>query len=309
MIRVLKGGALCTIQDLGRHGFRSFGVGQGGALDSLALRIANFLVGNPPNSAGLEITLGPVELRFERPCWISLTGADFGSTLDGDLLYPGWRVPVRLNQILRFSHARTGMRAYLAIDGGIMVSSILGSRGTDLNNGFGGLQGRGIRLGDELVLGKPNSLDGRKGIQLPRWSSQIRVICGPEYDEFTEASRTRFWIHKWKITPQSNRMGYRTQGEELLELQKPRELLSHGVIPGVIQVPPNGQPIVLLADAQTTGGYPRIGVVIEADLWKLAQIQVGKTLQFKSCTQEEARLAREEQVTYLKRLEWSLYRG
>jgi 5-oxoprolinase (ATP-hydrolysing) subunit C len=307
MIRVLKGGALCTIQDLGRHGFRSFGVGQGGALDSLALIVANLLVGNDSGSAGLEITLGPVELKFERSSWISLTGANFASTLDAHPIWPGWRVPVRSGQVLRFSHACTGMRSYLAVDGGIVVSSILGSRSTDLINGFGGLQGHGIHAGDELVLGKQNELDARKGVKLLYCSSPIRVLPGPEYVEFTEKSRQKFWTQKWKITPQSNRIGYRLQGEDQLELLNPREMLSHGVVPGVIQVPPNGQPIVLLADAQTTGGYPRIGVVIEADLWKLAQIQIGKTVQFEPCSLKDARLARQEQDTYLKKLEWSLY--
>ncbi len=327
---VVRPGLLCSVQDLGRHGQRRFGICPGGALDALALTLANRLVGNADAAAGLEITLGGCELRFEAATRIALAGDDFGARLDGRPLWPHWSVPVAAGQTLRLGGAnacgaKAGVRSWLAVAGGIDVAPVLGSRSTDLKAGFGGHEGRALRRGDRLPLGAPALPPGQLaraafGVRSPRWwrapheapaeqhgdgedegdaaATRLRVLPGPEYEQFTAASQSRFWGEPWRITPQSNRMGSRLAGPEL-KRRRPADLLSSGVVPGVIQVPPSGQPIVLLGDAQTTGGYPRIGVVIEADFWKLAQAPLGGALRFVRTDADGARAARERQERYL----------
>ncbi|RXZ45334.1 biotin-dependent carboxyltransferase family protein [Crenobacter cavernae] len=287
MLEILRPGVQTTVQDLGRQGLRHLGIAVSGALDRPALRLANRLVGNPEGAAGLEIVIGPVVIRFHRAGFLALTGADFDGTLDDAPVRSGWRQGVSAGQVLTLHGCRQGMRAYLAVDGGIDVPLVLGSRATDIKAGFGGHQGRALRAGDHLNQGEPVPLKGRIGCRLPVWSPALRSIPGPEYDEFSPESRDIFWNSEWAVSPQSNRMGYRLQGEPLIR-EAGDDLLSHGVLPGVVQVPPNGQPIVLLADAQTTGGYPRIAVVIEADLWKLAQARPGARLRFACCTEADA---------------------
>ncbi|MDH6591239.1 biotin-dependent carboxylase-like uncharacterized protein [Variovorax sp. TBS-050B] len=288
---VLKPGMQASVQDLGRHGHRRLGVCPGGALDALALTLANRLVGNADGAAGLEIAMGGCELRFETDTRIALTGDGFGATLDGTPVWPCWSMPVAAGQTLRLAGAnpagagKAGLRSWLAVAGGIDVPPVLGSRSTDLKAGFGGHEGRALRKGDRLPLGAA-ALDAAQlarrpfGLRGPAWDDAaphaddgaiaLRVLPGPEFEQFTAASQALLWRERWRITPQSNRMGSRLAGAEL---QRARniDMLSSGVIPGTIQVPPSGQPIILMGDAQTTGGYPRIGVVIRADLWKLAQ--------------------------------------
>lgn len=307
MIEVIHTGLLSTVQDLGRWGYRHLGVGQGGALDPVALTVGNRLVGNEANAAGLEITVGSVvRLGFHVSTSVALTGADVSADLDGEPVWHGWRTPVREGQTLTLAAPRFGMRAYLAIAGGIDVPPVLGSRSTDLNAGFGGLAGRTLQDGDSLPLGRATPLTGRQGIKLPDWDSIVRAIPGPEYDSFKREAQQALWQAEWKVSAQSNRMGYRLLGPALT-YANPRELLSHAVLPGTVQVPPNGQPIVLLADAQTTGGYPRIATVIEADLWKLAQVRLGATFTLVACTLAAARAARQALHCYLYRIEESLY--
>ncbi|MBI3145031.1 MAG: biotin-dependent carboxyltransferase family protein [Pseudogulbenkiania sp.] len=306
MLEILRPGVQTTVQDLGRHGFRHLGIGQSGALDAPALMMANRLVGNPADAAGLEIVLGPVCLRFLRDGWFALTGADFDATLDGLPVWSGWRQPVRAGQVLQLPGCRHGMRAYLAVDGGIAVPEVLGARATDLNAGFGGHEGRALQAGDRLPQGEPVALNGKAGSRPPAWTPEIRALPGPEYTEFSAAAQDAFWTRPWTVTPQSNRMGYRLAGPTLAREAR-HDLLSHGVLPGVVQVPPGGQPIVLMADAQTTGGYPRIATVIEADLWKLAQARPGAELHFVPCTLGDARRALQQHRYQLNRFNWSAY--
>lgn len=300
MIELLRAGPLTTVQDLGRSAWRDRGISACGALDDLALLHANLLVGNPPDAAGLEFTLGPASLRFHAAGCIALTGTDADAWLDGQPLRPGWRTPVAPGQTLQLAAPRDRMRSVLAVSGGIDVAAALGSRSTDLKAGFGGLEGRALRDGDRLPWQPPAAHPTRRiGLRPPAWTPTVRVLPGPEHDTFTAAAREAFWTAGWTLTPQSNRMGFRFAGPAL-ERTDPVELPSHGVLPGVIQVPPSGQPIVLLADAQTTGGYPKIGVVIRADLWKLAQLRLGATLHFTPCTRDEAVAAlRERQADLL----------
>jgi len=306
MLEVIQAGALCSVQDLGRHGLRHLGIGQGGALDPLALQIANRLVGNPAGAAGLEIPLGPLELRFGRGGCLALTGADFGATLDGLPVWPGWRTPVRAGQRLHLVAARYGLRAYLAVDGGIDVPVVLGARGTDLGAGFGGLQGRALRVGDRLPQGPPAPHWPRRGVKLPDWSPLLRALPGPDCPAFDTDAQQRFWGEAWQVSADSDRVGCRLGGDAL-HGERPADLPSTAVLPGVVQVPPNGLPIVLLADAPTTGGYPCLAVVIEADLWLLAQARPGARLGFVRCEPAQAAAARDAQARYLRQLEWGLY--
>ncbi|AIY43917.1 Allophanate hydrolase 2 subunit 2 [Collimonas arenae] len=319
MIKIIRAGRINSVQDMGRNGFRHLGICQSGALDRTALAIANLLVGNPRDCAAIEFTLGPCELEFTVDTRIALGGADFGATLAGRPLLPWWSVCARAGQILKLNAARHGMRTYLAVAGGINSAAQLGSRATDLQAGFGGHGGRALTEGDALSAGaldKPEAAVHTApsfGVRAPSWyepddaeSLAIRVIPGPEYGMFSVAAQKAFWNDHWTLTPQSNRMGFRLSGPEL-KIKKGGDLLSHGVLPGVIQVPPAGQPIVLMADAQTTGGYPKIGVVIGADLAKLAQLRFNRTLQFVETDATEARDALREEALYLQQIESAMH--
>lgn len=306
MLAVIRPGLQSTVQDLGRPGVRHLGIALGGALDREALILANRLVGNPAGAAGIELVLGAAEFGFLRDGWLALTGADCAATLDGEAVWHGWRCRVRRGQRLRLSAPRHGMRTYLALDGGVAVPPVMGSRATELQAAFGGHQGRALQAGDRLPLGAPLSHDGPLGAWLRESDACLRVLPGPEFDEFEPAAVAALWQGEWRLNPASNRMGIRLDGPTLVR-SRGRELASHGVLPGVIQVPPGGQPIVLLADAQTTGGYPRIGCVIEADLWKLAQLRPGARLRFSPVTREQALAARHEWQQHLNRFEWMAY--
>lgn len=307
MLKILRGGIYTTVQDLGRNGFRRLGISQGGALDIPALKIANLLVGNAPEAAGLEITLGQFSAEFTQDTWVALTGAGCDAQLDGKPLWTGWRYPVKRGQRLTLKMPKHGMRSYLAVAGGIAVPEMLGSRSTDIKAGFGGLAGRQLQEGDVLPLGEPQTLPTNSvGVKQLLFSNRIRAIPGPEYQEFNAEAQDVFWRTGWQLNPQSNRMGYRLQGSRTLVRTTEREMLSHGLLPGVIQVPHNGQPIVLMADAQTTGGYPRIACVIEADLYHLAQIRLGEFIHFIPCTLAEAKRAKAEQDHFIQQIAWGV---
>jgi len=322
MIDVIRSGRMNSVQDLGRNGFRHLGICQAGALDRVALAITNKLVGNAIDAAGLEITLGPCVLRFTADTRIALGGADFAATLDDRRLWPWWSIPVRAGQTLALDAAQHGMRTYVAIAGGIDAAVQLGSRATDMSAGFGGHHGRALLEGDRLTTAAPDPatsvvrLAPPFGVRAPDWYSidadtrdakpmPIRVVPGPEFAQFTVAAQRAFWSSPWTLTPQSNRMGFRLSGPEL-KIKKSADMLSHGVFPGVIQVPPAGQPIILMADAQTTGGYPKIGVVITADLAKLAQLRFNRTLQFVECDIEQARQELNQEMTYLEQIDLAM---
>lgn len=307
MLTIIRAGIFTTVQDLGRNGYRHLGVSQTGALDAPALRIANLLVGNDEDAAGLEITLGQFSTEFNRAGWIALTGAGCHAELDGKVLWTGWRYKVNPGQILTLKTPTRGMRSYLAVSGGIDVPEVRGSRSTDLKTAFGGLEGRPLRDGDKLAVGKKGQEPKQStGIKQPLFGNRIRALPGPEYQEFSEEARDAFWRTSWQLSPQSNRMGYRLHGHAL-KRNTDREMLSHGLIPGVVQVPHGGQPIVLMADAQTTGGYPRIACVIEADLYNLAQIRLGEPVHFVKCSLEEAQQALHEQQRFIEQIKWGLH--
>jgi len=293
MIEVLSNGQLNTIQDGGRTGFLDIGVSACGAMDRLAFDIGNALLGNAKNAAAVEIALFPFRVRFQAETDFAVTGADCDISLDGAPLPSYWMRSAKAGQTLSVGLPRRGARAYLLLAGGIDVPEVLGSRSTDQKNGFGGLSGRGLKRGDYLkLLPAPysplsSSYDGFGAWindlnVVPSSADQIlevRVLPAAEFDSFATASLETFFEIPWSLTPDANRMGYRISGP-VLELVKRQELLSHGIVPGTVQVPPSGQPIIQLADANTCGGYPKIATVIEADLWRLGQLQVGQKVRF-----------------------------
>ena len=292
MIEILTTGAANSVQDLGRFGYLDAGVSRSGAMDAPALELANRLVGNQPNAAAIEVAIFPFRLRFDRAALVAVTGADLPVMLNG-IRYPSWwTLPLTTGDVLELGLPRRGARAYLAIAGGIAVPPLLGSASTDLKSRWGGLDGRGLRRGDWLepgfapaaAAGLPAGfgLDPKaigRGADDVGEAVPIRVLPGAEYEDFEQAAVDALEASAWQVTEDANRQGYRLSGTEL-KLNQKLELHSHGIMPGTVQVPPSGQPIIQLAEANTCGGYPKIAHVIEADLWRLGQAAVGSRLRF-----------------------------
>jgi biotin-dependent carboxylase-like uncharacterized protein len=300
MIQILSAGSLATVQDLGRTGVLNLGVGWSGAMDPLALAAGNILLNNEQNAAAVEIALFPFRVRFARSTLFAVTGADCSPRLDEMPVIPWWAQRAESGQVLSLSFPKKAAwqasRSYLCIAGGIDVPIVLGSRSTQLRGAFGGYEGRPLHDGDTLptadVPGRPRSGFGLipPGLALPfdvDGIPAVRVLPAAEYDCFTPSSREALWSGTWKITPQSNRYGYRLAGDELKPVRT-LELRSHGIVPGVIQVPHGGQPIIQMRDAQPTGGYPKIGTVIDADLWRLGQVPIGSSIRFVRCSWDQA---------------------
>lgn len=299
MIEVLSSGAANSIQDLGRPGYLHLGISGGGAMDIPAFRLGNLLLGNPSQAAGLEVALYPFRLKFHVDCQFALTGADCEATLDQRAIYPSWLCNAKAGQVLTLAPPKRGARSYLTFGGGIDVEPVLGARATDLKTGFGGLHGRGVQRGDRLELGAAQiHLAKEVGAAIHRPLTErggvvsVQATLGAEWDAFDEASKQAFLQQEWIITPDSNRMGMRLKGEAL-SLLRPLEMLSHGILPGTVQVPPSGLPIIQLADANTCGGYPKIAHVIDADLWKLAQAPISAKVRFDFVSDVQAALAQQ----------------
>lgn len=325
-LSILRPGLLTTVQDLGRHGYQKEGILVSGALDATALRVANLLVGNAEDAAGLEITLLGPRIRFDADHLIALTGAHLSATLDGQPVGRNRPVRVRAGAELAFGAPVAGSRAYLAVAGGFALAPVLGSRATYLRAGLGGLHGRALRAGDYLPGAGPTAT-GRQLLHLlahnqppaawaparwtpgpalcptPRPNPVIRALRGPEYGQFAADSQRDFWQQPFTVTTEADRMGYRLQGPPLHRPDGP-ELLSSAVTFGTVQVPAGGQAIALLADCQTTGGYPRIAQVITADFPALAQVRPGEALRFQEVSLADAQalyLAQERRLHALNR--------
>lgn len=311
MIEILSPGVMASVQDVGRRALRNLGVGSVGAMDARALAIANLLVGNEPDAAGLEFALGGFSVRFHADTVFALTGADAGARLDGEPVPAWWVRRARAGQTLMAGMAGRGMRSIFAVCGGIAVPELMGSRSTDLKGGFGGHEGRLLQAGDRLETGPAEQpamgergfglAAGRLGLLPPHGEAEIRFLPAAEWQVHGPAIQERFLSSAWKLLPDSNRMGYRLSGPELRR-ETPLELLSHGIIPGTIQLPPAGQPVIQLNDANTCGGYPKLGVVIEADLAVLAQVRLGDHIRFRAVDRAEALAALAERAAFLGRL-------
>lgn len=279
-LHVLSPGLLTTVQDLGRVGWRHVGVARAGALDPDAAALANHLVGNAGDDAVLELTLRGPTLRFDAPARVALVGAAVAARFDGQPVPMGRPVELPAGT-LELGALRGGARAWLAIDGGVGAAVVLGSRSTDLRGGFGGLQGRALVAGDCLPLGESRAVERNELHTVPWWVDPMHdepAHAPIRYVPSGHAAASALARREWRASASSNRQGLRLQGDALPA--PAADGVSEPVAPGTIQLPADGCPIVLLADAQTVGGYARLGHVIAADLPRLAQCIPGQTLHF-----------------------------
>ncbi|HEY7191091.1 MAG TPA: 5-oxoprolinase subunit PxpB [Vicinamibacterales bacterium] len=290
-VTVVRPGLFTTIQDRGRWGHQANGVPVGGALDRVSHSAANALVGNDAGAATLEVTLLGPELRLESEAVVAVTGADLGARVDGSDVTLNSTITCRPGAVLRFGERRSGSRAYVAVDGGIDVDPVLGSRATSVLCGLGGVDGRAIVAGDRLPLGAPARPErARRRLDLspvPHGGARLRVLPGPHQDFFPDEAFDHLQRGRFIVTPRSDRMGYRLEGARLRRIEK-REMISDAAFIGGIQVPSSGEPILLMSDRQTTGGYPQIATVITADLPLAGQLAPGDWIEFEICSRRDA---------------------
>jgi antagonist of KipI len=295
---VTRAGFLTSVQDLGRTGFRQFGVSTSGALDPFALRVANLLVSNDEAAAALEITLGGLRLHFEDERIVAWCGGEFDVRVGPKSLPAGHAARVRAGEEVKFGRSQIGCRCWLAIAGGVDVAIVLGSCSTDLRAQFGGFEGRTLRDGDVLPLGtRPGSSPPATGISTwtaPHdWVSPakrdpvLRFIPGVDWNRFNASSIRNLTSEAFAVSPDSDRMGVRLDGPELKRMDNV-DLISEAVAPGAIQVPPSGKPILLLGDCQTIGGYPKIAHVITVDFGVAAQLCAGDHARFSEVSLADA---------------------
>ena len=298
-IRILKAGLLDTIQDAGRYGYQHLGINPGGAMDIAAMHLANTLVGNDLNEAVLEMHFPAAEIVFEETAVIALSGADFTAEINGQivpLLHP---VIVQKNTVLRFKKNQSGASVYLALKGGCTTQTWLHSNSTHLKAKVGGFEGRALKKNDKLLFKQKNNFlfpVNELGSKVLQWSihpddfylkGPVQFIPGAEYHSLNKLSQQKLETTGFIISQQSDRMGYRLKGDSL-SLSSPKEMISTAVPRGTMQLLPDGQMIILMADHQTTGGYPRIGHVITAGFAALAQMRAGEKMHFQKTTLQEA---------------------
>lgn len=296
MIEILSTSALNTIQDFGRPHALHMGISRGGAMDRLALAHANILLGNARDAAAIEIAFFPFRVRFLERTAFSLTGAVCLAQLDASPIPPNWTITAEAGQVLVVPAPTRGVRVYLGLRGGIDVPVVLGARGTDVKGGFGGIDGHAPEKGDVLSTGDTSAPFPRKSgfglaicAALPsNEETVVRVLDAAEYECFTPEAKIRFAASAWQLTPRANRTGFRIEASDILSLSRPLALMSHGIVPGTVQVPPDGVPIIQMADANTCGGYPKIATVIEPDLRLLAQTSIGGKVRFVQVDESEA---------------------
>lgn len=306
MIRVDDPGLLTTVQDAGRWGSQHLGVPVAGPMDPVSHRLANLLVGNPPDRATLEVTLVGPALRFLSEATFAVAGARFDLLLDGRPLPTGAPRRAARGSRLRFGRRTAGARAYVAVRGGVDVPPRLGSRSTDLASRFGGLGGRPLRAGDCLDTGPAGDRPvpvRRAGFRFrpPTGGARVRFMPGTDRERFDDGALETFTGNRFIVGADANRMGYRLEGPAV-GLADAAPVLSAATPPGTIQVPPSGRPIVLMADRQTTGGYAVLGTVITADLGVAGQLAPGDWIAFDACDRQAAAAALIEIEQQLMRL-------
>ena len=307
-ITVLHPGMLTTIQDQGRTGYQQFGVPVSGAVDPRSAAVANILAGNEEGEAVLECTVMGPQLRFDEPAVIAIAGADLGPTLDGVPMDNYRAVRVGAGQVLRFTGPRCGCRAFIAVAGGLDVAEVMGSRSTYMKAKIGGFKGRKLEKEDVLNLrapgAEPKALEGRSIAPEFRARAEytLRVVLGPQDDAFTAAGIETFLTGVYAVTAEFDRMGCRMEGPEIAH-ETSGDIISDGIAFGAIQVPSSGQPIVMLADRQTTGGYTKIANVISADFRVLGQLKSGDKVRFEKISlsaAQEALLAQRASLRLLR---------
>ena len=320
-VKVLKPGLATTVQDLGRPGHFHLGIPVGGAMDRLAFRAANLLVGNEESAAGLEaVFLGP-ELEFERHTRIAITGADMPILLDGEE-QPAWTtLEIRTGQVLSFGYLRAGARIYIAVAGGIDVPVVLGSRSTYLVGEMGGFEGRAIQAGDRLPVGAPGAGKAGRTVpdslrRMPGNPAELRAMPGLYWHRITEAAGRHFFEDEWTVAPEADRMGYRFRGGRPMEFVEREQPFGAGADPsnivdssyayGSIQIPGGSEPIVLHRDAVSAGGYFQIGAVISADMDLIGQMQPNLPTRFVQVDMDAALAARAERSALMARIREAL---
>jgi antagonist of KipI len=314
-VEVIKPGLLSSLQDGGRRGYAHLGVGRAGAMDLPACRLANALVGNDADEATLEITLAGPTLRFRRDAVIALTGGIIEARADGQPLPPWTRCFLPAGTLLRLGGMRHGCRSYLAVRGGFDVPSPLGSRSTDLHARIGPFDGKALQAGDLIDIGTHGAtrdFDPQQGVQALRWGldpqpwldyaqAPLGLLRGHHFERLDATSQRALFTQRFTVSKDSNRTGSRMDGEPL-RLAHALELVSEATLPGTLQLPPSGQPILLLAEAPVTGGYPRIGQLAAVDLPRFAQRRPGDAVCFREITMDEAlqqRRARNDALQHL----------
>lgn len=291
MMEILSNGPLNIIVDHGRIGFLASGVSRSGALDSLSYELGNAILGNSCEAASIEINNFPFKVRLSEARCVAITGALSTSRIGQKQHAPWSRLRVNAGETLVIEAPQEGRCVYLAIEGGIDVQRVLNSRATDLKGAFGGHEGKALAKGDSL---RSSARDSAATITpsslydptlqtywraLSEAGTTVRVLPSAEWQEFSDDTKERFFNSPYTVGRSSNRQGYRLSGA-VLKRTVNRELLSHGIVPGTVQIPTSGEPIIQLVDANTCGGYPKLVNVIEADLWKLGQLMPGRTLRF-----------------------------
>lgn len=286
MIEVLNGGTRATIQDAGRPGYRHLGIPQSGAADKLCFALANWMAGNRWDAPAIECALGGLHLRFNDTTTIALAGAEMWAQINGQNVKNFTAMRVEKGDILTLSFARDGCRAYIAIAGGLKIAEFMGSASTYLPAEFGGFEGRALRTGDKLTISNRPREAPRKIPQgyTPRLSRHIvlRARAAAEWDDLDKPSQRHLFVSPFHASPATDRMGSRLRGDRI-RTSRNLSMTSSPLLPGTLQVPPDGQPILMLVDGHCTGGYPRILQIIRADLWLLGQIAPGSQVSFRRC--------------------------
>ena len=294
LCKVTSPGFFTTVQDSGRLGFQRYGVPVSGAMDGYAFTAANLLVGNKPNDACLEATLLGPELLFLSKTQVAVTGAAFSPTVNREAVACWQTLQIRDGDLLSLGSPRNGCRAYLAMRGGIEVAMVLGSKSTYVRGSFGGFQGRQLKTGDVLEVQEPAKPLARSYSMppelIPNYSGEltVEVTLGPQTRYFTDQGLETFLSSVYEVTSESDRMGYRLDGAEV-ELKDALSMVSDAIVVGAVQVPRDGKPIILMRDAQTTGGYPKIAVVTTPDISRLGQAKPNNKIRFAEVTPSKAR--------------------
>jgi biotin-dependent carboxylase-like uncharacterized protein len=306
-ILVTDPGMKAFVEDLGRYGYQRYGVSVSGVADEFAGRVANFLAGNEPEAAVLEITLKGISLEFKTDALFAITGSPCGYTLNGSPLELWQSHNAKAGDVLTGGFMTGGLRNYLALAGGIAVPLIMGSRSTNLRGKFGGYKGRELKKGDVLETEKtdgPRPLRALKAEYIPRYETDIdlRVLPGPQDEAVTEAGMKTFLSSPYKVSFDSDRMGIRLAGEKIEHVQA-ADIISDGIAFGSVQAPGDGQPIIMLAERQTTGGYCKIATVITADRSRLAQARPKCLIRFHKTSMEEALAALKEYRSFFDKLD------
>jgi len=286
---IRSSGLFTTVQDIGRYGFQRYGMPVAGAMDAFSFQLANALVGNLPNDACLEITLIGPEIEFLADSIFAICGADMNPCINSNPVPIHKTIAAKKGDVLSFSGLKAGCRSYIAFAGGIQVPMVMGSRSTYLRGKVGGFEGRALKSADVVPLGSMLRNPVFKEIPddlLPQYSSSqiLQITPGPEINRFDIQGITALLTSEYRIADQSDRMGYRLSGEEIKQAKGSADIISAGISMGTIQIPGNGQPIILMADRQTTGGYTRIAHVASVDLTLLAQLKPGDRIRFKEIT-------------------------